>query len=101
MDTVVVGMTAQYLPVHMDAHAAGADAVIAVNRVKPHTSYRGRIESGVVKILAIGLGKQKGAETCHGRGYDHMSENVAALGEVILAKKKHPVRNRAPGKRLS
>jgi len=84
METNVIGTTDRGMPVHMDAHAAAADAVIAVNRIKPHTSYRGAIESGVVKMLAIGLGKQKGAETCHACGYASMSENVAALGEVVL-----------------
>lgn len=86
METVIVGTTLDGLPVHMDLNATKADAVIAVNRVKPHTSYRGAIESGVVKMLAIGLGKQKGAETCHGRGYADMAKNVAAFGKVILGR---------------
>ncbi len=87
METVVVGKAANGLPAHMDKHAAAADAVIAINRIKPHTSFRGAIESGVVKMLTIGLGKQKGAEICHNLGFGHMAANVPAIAETILANK--------------
>jgi hypothetical protein len=56
-----------------------------VNRIKPHTSFRGRIESGLVKMIVIGLGKQKGAETCHNLGYETMEENLLALGRAALS----------------
>ena len=56
-----------------------------MNRIKPHTSFRGRIESGLVKMIVIGLGKQKGAETCHNLGYETMEENLLALGRTALA----------------
>ena len=88
METVVVGTSANGLPAHMDKYAAEADAVIAINRIKPHTSFRGAIESGVVKMLTIGLGKQKGAEICHNLGFGHMAANVPAIAEAILANKK-------------
>ncbi|MDR1241805.1 MAG: DUF362 domain-containing protein [Deltaproteobacteria bacterium] len=87
MDTVVVGTTANGLPAHMDRHAAGADGIIAVNRIKPHTSFRGEIESGVLKMLTIGLGKQRGAEICHNLGFGHMAANVPAIAEIVLAAK--------------
>lgn len=85
METVILGTSANGLPVHMDKYAAKADAVIAINRIKPHTSFRGSLESGVTKMLAIGLGKQKGAEICHNLGFGHMAANVPALAETILA----------------
>ena len=65
MDTVRLGTLDNGAEVHMDAEAAGADATIVVNRVKPHTAFRGRIESGLCKMTAIGLGKQRGAEQMH------------------------------------
>ena len=84
MDTVVVGQTEDGKPVHVDAFAAAADAIIVVNRIKPHTSFRGPYESGLMKMMAIGLGKQKGASSCHGAGYKYMSKYVPAFGNVIL-----------------
>ena len=86
METVVVGQTEDGKDVHVDAHAAAADAIIVVNRVKPHTSFRGTYESGLMKMMAIGLGKQKGASSCHASGYKYMSKYVPAFGTVILQK---------------
>lgn len=84
MDTVVVGQTADGQDVHVDAHAAAADAIIVLNRIKPHTSFRGTYESGLMKMMAIGLGKQKGAASCHASGYKYMAKMVPAFGNVIL-----------------
>ena len=53
------------LVVYQDRHAAGADAIVVVNRIKPHTDFHGPIESGLMKMAAIGLGKQKGAQQFH------------------------------------
>ena len=53
------------VPVYTDAAAASADAVLPVNRVKPHTDFDGRVESGLSKMLVIGFGKQRGAKTAH------------------------------------
>ena len=68
METVLLGETPSRVEVFMDRHAYEADAVILVNRVKPHTAFRGRVESGPTKMLAIGLGKQKGAHSVHSAG---------------------------------
>lgn len=84
METVIVGISSNGIPAHMDKFAAEADGIIAINRIKPHTSFRGAIESGVVKMLAIGLGKQQGAEICHNLGFGHMAANVPAIAEAIL-----------------
>ena len=62
MDVVQLGTTDRGLPVYVDQNAAEADGIILLNRVKPHTSFRGKYESGLMKMMAIGLAKQKGAE---------------------------------------
>ncbi len=84
METVCVGRTANGQDVHIDAVARRADHILPVGRVKPHTDFRGKVESGLMKMLAIGLGKQHGAAICHKLGFPRMSENVWAFGEVIL-----------------
>ena len=83
METVELCRT-EGLPVHLDKNASTADGIIALNRVKAHTSFEGPFESGLMKIMAIGLGKQTGAYTCHARGDDFMSERIAALGKAML-----------------
>jgi Domain of unknown function (DUF362) len=68
MDTVELGRVPDGPMVHLDANAARADGIIAVNRVKAHTDFQGDVESGLAKIVAIGLGKQRGAEGIHRYG---------------------------------
>jgi hypothetical protein len=66
MDVVEVGRTPERdVPVVADANAADADAIIPINRVKPHTDFDGTVESGLSKMLVIGMGKQKGAKIAH------------------------------------
>lgn len=65
MDTVILGTTEDGLAVHFDRIASGADHVIAINRVKPHTRLVGSVESGIAKMLMIGLGKHRGAALYH------------------------------------
>lgn len=73
MDVVELGRTPEGFSVYIDKVAAGADGIVVINRVKPHTNYKGDIESGLMKMMAIGLGNQKGAFTTHSyalqRGY--------------------------------
>lgn len=83
MDVVKLCELADGAPVMIDKHAAGADGIIVVNRVKAHTSFRARYESGLVKMMAIGLGKQSGAEACHHHGLYHMAENVERYGRAV------------------
>jgi hypothetical protein len=68
MDTVELGQISNGARVHFDANAAAADATVVVNRVKAHTAFRGEIESGLCKMTAVGLGKQRGAEQIHAHG---------------------------------
>lgn len=84
MQTVAIGQTQDGQTVYIDAHAAAADAIIVINRIKPHTSFRGTYESGLMKMMAIGLGKQKGADACHASGYKYMAKMIPAFGTVIL-----------------
>ncbi len=86
MDTIEIGRTSADLPVWVDSHVLAADAVVVLNSVKPHVAFRGRYESGLIKMVAIGLGKQKGAETCHELGPGLMAETILAIARVALAK---------------
>ncbi len=85
METVHVGDTPEGVPVYMDKHAYGADGIVIVNRIKAHTAIRNRIESGLVKMSAIGLGKQKGADYCHSQGFDRLAHNIEELTKVNLS----------------
>jgi hypothetical protein len=74
------------VPVFMDAISwSEADAVIPVNRIKPHTGFRGPVESGLCKMLAIGLGKHAGAARLHGEGYEVFDRLILETGRVIIA----------------
>jgi hypothetical protein len=86
MEVVKLDQLENGLPVYVDEEASKADAIIVINRVKPHTAFRGPIESGIMKMIAIGLGKQKGAEACHQLGFKYMAENVPAMANIMLAK---------------
>lgn len=85
METVRIGEV-RGVPVFVDRHAAtGADVVIPVNRVKPHTDFSGPTESGLLKMIAIGLGKQRGADTFHGEGFSTFAELIPAVAAHTLA----------------
>ena len=66
MDTVTPVVLEDGTKVHMDKNASEADGVVVINRVKPHTNFRGPIESGICKMLTIGMGKLNGASELHG-----------------------------------
>ncbi len=86
MEVVQIDQLPNGLPVYVDKYAYEADAIVVINRVKPHTAFRGKIESGIMKMIAIGLGKQKGAEACHQLGFKYMAENVPAMARIMLEK---------------
>jgi acyl-CoA synthetase (AMP-forming)/AMP-acid ligase II len=87
MDTVVVGNLADGTPVHMDRHAAQADAVVVINRIKPHTAFRGATESGLTKMLSIGIGKIVGASTYHAHGMDRFPELLPQIRDVNISRR--------------
>ena len=85
METVIVAQTSTGLPVHFDRYASEADHVFVAGRVKPHTRFVGPVESGLHKMMLIGLGKHEGAKIYH-RGILTMSftEIVDAVAEQVL-----------------
>jgi hypothetical protein len=88
MEVIQVGQTDSGLPVYADRQAHEADAVVLLNRVKAHPSFVGEIESGLLKMAAIGLGKQRGAEVCHELGFEKMSQHVVEIAGCALARVK-------------
>jgi hypothetical protein len=88
MDVVEVGRLDNGLPVLVDREAHAADGIVVVNRVKPHNAFRGPNESGLAKMIAIGLGKQRGADEYHVLGFGHMPEHIAAAAAVSVARTK-------------
>ncbi|MCW5624967.1 MAG: DUF2088 domain-containing protein [Burkholderiales bacterium] len=87
MDVVEVGKLDSGMPVYMDKLAAAADGVVVICRVKPHTNFRAPIESGIVKMLTIGMGKIIGATTLHTYGMDMFGELLPKTAKMIIAKK--------------
>lgn len=85
METVVVCQTAEGFPVHFDRLAYEADHVVVCNRIKPHTDFYGDIESGLMKMLLIGLGKCEGAKVYHRAICDYNFGQIirSVAGEVI------------------
>ena len=86
METVVIGTSDNGLPVHIDRFAKEADGIIVINRIKPHVAFRGPFESGLMKMITIGLGKQSGADICHELGFGRMAVNIPAIARVTIAK---------------
>ncbi|MEO8627222.1 MAG: lactate racemase domain-containing protein [Betaproteobacteria bacterium] len=84
METTIVGHLPDGTPVHMDKHAAEADGIVVINRIKPHTGFRGATESGLTKMLSIGIGKIIGAATYHTHGMDRFPELLPAIRDVNI-----------------
>lgn len=84
METVELGETSKGLKVYFDKYAAEADAIVPVGRIKIHTCFRGKIESGIMKMLAVGCGKQKGAAAMHRCGFPAMSQNVTETARLSI-----------------
>ncbi|MGE0610132.1 MAG: lactate racemase domain-containing protein, partial [Pirellulales bacterium] len=87
METVVVCETPEGIPVHFDRHAYEADHVVVVGRVKPHTNFVGDIESGLMKMMLIGLGKHEGAKIYHRAITDYsFSQILRSVAGQVLSK---------------
>ncbi|MFD2090008.1 nickel pincer cofactor-dependent isomerase, group 22 [Blastococcus deserti] len=84
METVELDRLPGGPAVHLDAHAAKADAILAVNRIKAHTDFKGEIESGIAKIIAIGLGKRRGAEGIHAYGPANLGVWIPRVARRIV-----------------
>ncbi|MBT4485675.1 MAG: DUF2088 domain-containing protein, partial [Candidatus Latescibacteria bacterium] len=86
METVVVGTTPAGVPVYMDKNAYESDGIVIVNRVKLHTAFHGPVESGLCKMVAVGLGKKRGAETMHRLGFDAMGGCIVKSASIACDK---------------
>jgi hypothetical protein len=84
MEVTLLGHTPKGLPAYMDQNALAADMAIVIGRVKPHTAFRGPIESGLCKMLAIGYGKHIGCSRLHEEGWLDFSDVVSSVAEVTL-----------------
>jgi uncharacterized protein (DUF362 family) len=84
MEVVKLGQLDNGMPVYFDKHAAEADAVVLVCRVKVHTNFRAPIESGIIKMLVIGMGKIAGASAVHWHGFDSFKELLPKAGKFIM-----------------
>ncbi len=90
METVHLGEVEDGVPVWFDRNAFEADAVVPVGRVKPHTDFRGPVESGLMKMIAIGLGKQKGADFFHSQGMDEFHHLIPTVANFTLSQVNIP-----------
>ncbi|HXG08906.1 MAG TPA: lactate racemase domain-containing protein [Gemmataceae bacterium] len=86
MTTVQLGTNSWGEPVWWDKNAFEADAVVTISRIKPHTDFRGRYESGIVKMLVIGLGKRDGAAQHHRWGYRGLRDLMPESVRIVLEK---------------
>jgi len=84
MEVDEIGHTPGGVPVLFSRSALKADAVIPVCRIKPHTSFRGPYESGVLKMLAIGFGKHRGAAVAHAEGFAAFAKLIPEMGRIVL-----------------
>lgn len=87
METVCLGRTPEGYPVYLDQSADRADGIIVVGRIKSHTAFRGPYESGLMKMIAVGMGKREGAEVCHQTGFRNIHKIMPALARVVLERK--------------
>lgn len=86
MEVVKLGRAEGNIPVYIDKNAFSADGIIVVNRVKVHTDFAGEVESGLMKMMVIGLGKHRGASAIHELGFERFREVIPKVGREILRK---------------
>ena len=86
MEVQVIGSLPGGIDVYLSRIAMETDGIFVVGRIKPHTDFKGEIESGLLKMLAIGLGNQKGAEMIHWHRYDGYHRILPEAGKLIAEK---------------
>ena len=86
MDVVDVGETKEGFSAYMDRNVAEADGFMVVNRIKVHTDFHGAHESGLLKMIAIGLGKERGASTFHRYGVRGLRDNMPIVAQHLIRK---------------
>jgi hypothetical protein len=87
METNEIGKTPQGVSVYADGIACQADHIVVINRIKPHTKFKGPLESGLCKMMTIGMGKHRGAEYYHQQALKHgFPEVIEAVARVVMEK---------------
>ena len=86
MDVVLIGELSDGTPLYCDKYAAESDGIILLNKVNPHTDFRGKHESGLAKMLAIGLAKHVGASQFHMKGFASFAERIPQVCDVFIEK---------------
>jgi len=86
METSVVGHTDDGIPIHVSKDALAADLIVPIARIKPHTDFRGRVESGLCKMLAIGLAKHVGCSRLHREGFGRFGNLIPDVATRIIQK---------------
>ena len=84
MEVVEIGRLEDGTPLYIDRIASEADGIVIANKIKPHADFKANYESGLVKMLCIGLGKHKGAVTLHRHGFDRFDKVLPEAAEVLL-----------------
>ncbi len=84
MQVVGLGQLGNGKPIYLDKNAHKADGIILINRIKPHTAFRASYESGLLKMLTVGLGKQFGADVYHSGGVNKLGEYILEAGKFLL-----------------
>lgn len=90
METVVIGQITTGCPVHVDKNAAEADYIVPVARVKVHTDFDGEIESGMCKMLSIGIGKHNGCSRIHQEGFSNFPVILPEIASEVMKKFQVP-----------
>src|SRR3712207_4131313 len=85
MEVVELGETESGVPVYMDRIASEADGVVIVGRIKQHTDFRSRLESGLLKMSSIGLGKHAEALALHAHGVKGIRDYMVEAGKKVLS----------------
>jgi len=86
MDTVALGTLEDGTVIYCDKHAYESDGIIIFNKVKPHTCFKAEHESGLMKMMVIGLGKHRGAASMHAQGYGKFPERLLNGGKLFIEK---------------
>lgn len=84
METTIIGKTSSGCPVHIDKYASSADYIVPIARVKAHTDFDGEIESGICKMLAIGIGKHNGCSRIHQEGFQNFPTVLPEIASVVM-----------------
>ena len=84
MEVVEIGETERGVPVYMDRIASESDGVVLVNRIKAHTDFRSSIESGLMKMASIGLGKHEQALALHGYGVEGIRDFMVEVADEVI-----------------